>query len=56
MNVIIHNDERRSQRDATLREYGINPERAMQPLRGRWQTALLRKPMRRMQRQENIRR
>ena len=28
MNVIIHNDERRSQRDATLREYGINPERA----------------------------
>ena len=27
MNVIIHN-ERRSQRDATLREYGINPERA----------------------------
>lgn len=28
MNVIIHNDERRSQRDAALREYGINPERA----------------------------
>ena len=28
MNVIIHNDERRSQRDSTLREYGINPERA----------------------------
>ena len=28
MNLIIHNDERRSQRDATLREYGINPERA----------------------------
>lgn len=28
MNVIIHNDERRSQRDATLREYGINPDRA----------------------------
>ncbi len=27
-NVIIHSDERRSQRDATLKEYGINPERA----------------------------
>lgn len=28
MNVIIHSDERKSQRDATLGEYGINPERA----------------------------
>ncbi len=28
MNVIIHSDERRSQRDAALREYGINPGRA----------------------------
>ena len=28
MNVIVHSDERRSQRDAALREYGINPERA----------------------------
>lgn len=28
MNVIVHSDERRSQRDATLKEYGINPERA----------------------------
>lgn len=28
MNVIIHSDERRSQRDATLKEYGIHPDRA----------------------------
>jgi hypothetical protein len=27
-NVIIHSNERRSQRDAALREYGINPQRA----------------------------
>lgn len=28
MNIIIHSDERKGQRDATLREYGINPDRA----------------------------
>ena len=28
MNVITHSDERKRQRDAALREYGINPERA----------------------------
>lgn len=28
MNVIVHSDERRSQRDTTLKEYGINPDRA----------------------------
>lgn len=28
MNVIIHNEERISQRDEALREYGIDPEHA----------------------------
>jgi hypothetical protein len=28
MNVIIHSDERRSWCEATLKEYGINPQRA----------------------------
>ncbi len=28
MTVIIHDQERRDQRDNTLREYGINPESA----------------------------
>nr|DAE23584.1 MAG TPA: hypothetical protein [Myoviridae sp. ctyWv1] len=39
-----------------LSENTVSIPREHQPLRGRWQTALLRKPMRRMQRQENIRR
>lgn len=28
MNVIVHSDERKMQRDSALKEYGINPRRA----------------------------
>lgn len=28
MNIIIHDDKRKAQRNEALREYGINPDRA----------------------------